>query len=99
LAAGTALWLGLLTSISPCPLATNIAAISYIGRRVDSTSYVLLAGLLYTAGRTVAYLGLAFLLVNTALSIPSVSLFLQKYMHLLLGPTLILVGMFLLGLI
>jgi cytochrome c-type biogenesis protein len=99
LAAGTALWLGLLTSISPCPLATNIAAISYIGRRVDSTSYVLLAGLLYTAGRTVAYLGLAFLLVNTALSIPSVSLFLQKYMHLLLGPTLIIVGMFLVGLI
>lgn len=97
-AAGWALWLGILTSISPCPLATNIAAISYIGRRVDSTRYVLLAGLLYTVGRVVAYVGLAFLLVTTALSVPGVSLFLQKYMHLLLGPALIVVGMFLVGL-
>jgi cytochrome c biogenesis protein CcdA len=99
LAAGSALWLGVLTSISPCPLATNIAAISYIGRRVDNTQRVLLAGLLYTVGRVVAYVGLAFLLVSTALSVPGVSLFLQKYMHLLLGPTLIVVGMFLVGLI
>lgn len=99
LAAGTALWLGVLTSISPCPLATNIAAISYIGRRVDNTRHVLLAGLLYTIGRVVAYVGLAFLLVSTALSVPGVSQFLQKYMHLLLGPTLIIVGMFLVGLI
>lgn len=98
LAGGSALWLGILTSISPCPLATNIAAISYIGRRVDSTRYVLLAGLLYTVGRVVAYVGLAFLLVSTALSVPGVSLFLQKYMHLLLGPMLIVVGMFLVGL-
>lgn len=99
LAAGSALWLGVLTSISPCPLATNIAAISYIGRRVDNTRHVLLAGLLYTTGRVVAYVGLAFLLVSTALSVPGVSQFLQKYMHLLLGPTLIIVGMFLVGLI
>jgi cytochrome c biogenesis protein CcdA len=99
LAAGSALWFGLLTSISPCPLATNIAAISYIGRRVDDTRYVLLAGLLYTIGRVVAYVGLALVLVNTALSVPGVSLFLQKYMHLLLGPTLIVGGMFLVGLI
>jgi cytochrome c biogenesis protein CcdA len=99
LAAGSALWFGLLTSISTCPLATNIAAISYIGRRVDDTRYVLLAGLLYTIGRVVAYVGLALVLVNTALSVPGVSLFLQKYMHLLLGPTLIVGGMFLVGLI
>jgi cytochrome c biogenesis protein CcdA len=99
LAAGSALWLGFLTSISPCPLATNIAAISYIGRRVDNPRYVLLAGVLYTIGRVAAYVGLAFLLVSTALSVPSLSLFLQKYMHLLLGPTLIVVGMFLVGLI
>ena len=99
LAAASAFWLGILTSISPCPLATNIAAISYVGRRVDSTRHVLLAGLLYTLGRVLAYMALAFILVKTALSIPQVSLFLQKYMHLLIGPTLIIVGMFLLGLI
>ena len=99
MAAMSALWLGVLTSISPCPLATNIAAISYISRRVDSTLHVLLAGVLYTIGRMAAYLGLAFILVSTALSVPQVSLFLQKYMHLLLGPMLVLVGMFLVGLI
>jgi cytochrome c biogenesis protein CcdA len=99
LVAASALWLGVLTSISPCPLATNIAAISYIGGRVDSTRSVLLAGTLYTVGRVAAYMGLSLLLVSTALSIPQVSLFLQKYMHLLLGPMLVLVGMFLVGLI
>jgi cytochrome c-type biogenesis protein len=98
-AAATAFWLGILTSISPCPLATNIAAISYLGRRVDSPGYVLAAGLLYTVGRVVAYVGLAFLLVTTALSVPQVSMFLQKYMHLVLGPVLVLVGMLLVGLI
>ena len=98
-AAASAFWLGILTSISPCPLATNIAAISYIGRRVDRAGYVLLAGILYTVGRVVAYVGLAFVLISSALSVPAVSLFLQKYMHMLLGPTLIIVGMFLVGLI
>ena len=99
LGAASALWLGILTSISPCPLATNIAAISYIGRRVSSTRQVFVTGLLYTLGRTLAYLALAMVLVATALSVPQISLFLQKYMHLLLGPILIVVGMFLLGLI
>jgi cytochrome c biogenesis protein CcdA len=99
IAAGSALWLGVLTSISPCPLATNIAAISYIARRVESPRQVMLAGLLYTVGRVVAYVGLAYLLVTTALSVPHVSQFLQKYMQLLLGPTLVLVGMVLVGLI
>jgi cytochrome c-type biogenesis protein len=97
--AGTALWLGVLTSISPCPLATNIAAISYIGRKVGNSRQVFLTGLLYTIGRTLAYLGLAFVLVASVLSVPQISLFLQKYMHLVLGPILIIVGMFLLGLI
>jgi cytochrome c biogenesis protein CcdA len=96
---GSALWLGILTSISPCPLATNIAAISYIGRKVGSSRQVFLTGLLYTIGRTLAYLGLAFVLVASVLSVPQISLFLQKYMHLVLGPLLIVVGMFLLGLI
>ncbi len=96
---GSALWLGILTSISPCPLATNIAAISYIGRKVGSSRQIFLSGLLYTVGRTAAYLGLAIVLVASVLSVPQISLFLQKYMHLVLGPILIVVGMFLMGLI
>ena len=51
LAVGSALWLGILTSISPCPLATNIAAVSFLGRRVDSPRMVFGGGLLYALGR------------------------------------------------
>ncbi|MEE9602234.1 MAG: aromatic aminobenezylarsenical efflux permease ArsG family transporter [Thermoguttaceae bacterium] len=94
-----AFYLGLLTSISPCPLATNIAAISYIGRKVEDSRLVINAGLLYTLGRCLLYLALAALLATTAMSIPAVSIFLQKYMHLVLGPIFLLLGMFLVGLI
>lgn len=99
IALGTAFWLGVLTSISPCPLATNIAAISFVGRRVERPGSVLYAGLLYTAGRVLVYILLGVALVSSMLSAPVVSLFLQKYMNLLLGPVLILVGMMMLGLI
>ena len=95
----SALWLGILTSISPCPLATNIAAISYIGRRVGSPRQIVLSGVLYTLGRTLAYSLLGALLVASVLSVPQLSMFLQKYMNKLLGPLLILVAMFLLDLI
>jgi cytochrome c-type biogenesis protein len=97
--AGAALYLGILTSISPCPLATNIAAISYVGRKVGNARSVMSAGLLYTLGRCLLYLALAVLLATTALSIPAVSVFLQKYMHLVLAPIFLLLGMFLVGLI
>lgn len=99
LGAASALWLGILTSISPCPLATNIAAISYIGRHVGSSRQVFLTGLLYMVGRTLAYLGLAILLIASVLSVPQISTFVDDYMRLLLGPILIIVGMFLLGLL
>lgn len=97
--AGAALYLGILTSISPCPLATNIAAISYVSRKVGDSRSVMAAGFLYTLGRCLLYLGLAALLAATALSIPVVSVFLQKYMHLVLAPVFLLLGMFLVGLI
>jgi cytochrome c-type biogenesis protein len=99
LAAGTALWLGVLTSISPCPLATNIAAISFIGQRIAQGRLVLLAGLLYTLGRMLAYLALGLVIVAGLLAIPALSAFLQKHMAEALGPLLIITGMFLLGLI
>ncbi|MBU1707057.1 sulfite exporter TauE/SafE family protein [bacterium] len=97
--AGSALWLGILTAISPCPMATNIAAISYIARRVENPRRVLLTGLLYTVGRMVAYVVVGMLVVWSILSIPQVSNSLQKIMHLLLGPVLILAGVFILGLL
>lgn len=99
LAWGMALWLGVLTSISPCPLATNIAAISYIGKRVERPALVFWSGMFYTLGRTLAYTALGMLLVASLLSIPELSFFLQTNMNKILGPVLIIVGMFLLGLI
>ncbi len=95
----TAAWLGILTSISPCPLATNITAISYIGKRVDRPRMVLAAGLLYTLGRMAAYFVLALAILTSLASVPALSLFLQRYMNILLGPVLILAGMVLLEMV
>ncbi len=92
----TALWLGLLTSISPCPLAANIAAMSYVGREVGSRRRTLVGGVLYTVGRALAYAALAAILVGGLLSIPQVALFLQAHMNRVLGPLLIVVGVVLL---
>jgi len=99
LALGSALWLGILTSISPCPLASNIAAISLIGRRVGHAQQVLLSGVLYTLGRTIAYVGLAALILAGLLGSGEIARFLQRYLNQILGPVLILVGMVLLGLL
>jgi len=99
LLAASALWLGILTSVSPCPLATNVAAISFIGRRMEGERWVLVGGLLYTAGRVLTYTVLGVLLVSSVLSAPSVALVLQKYMNQILGPVLILIGMVLLEII
>jgi cytochrome c-type biogenesis protein len=93
---GMAVWFGILTSISPCPLATNITAISFIGRRVNSVNQVLLSGMLYTAGRMAAYTLLGIILVSSIELIPPVANFLQQYMVYLLGPALIIIGVLLL---
>jgi cytochrome c biogenesis protein CcdA len=95
----TAFWLGLLTSISPCPLATNVAAVSFLGRRVDRPAWVLGGGALYAAGRAIAYVAVGALLLTGLLSAPGVSGFLQRHMNRLLGPVLIVVGLFLLEVI
>jgi cytochrome c biogenesis protein CcdA len=97
LAAASAFWFGILTSISPCPLATNITAMSFVGRRVGSPRKVLLAGVLYTVGRSLTYMTVGTLLVWSLLSAPRVSLVLQRTMNKALGPILIVVGIFLLG--
>jgi len=98
-AAATAFWLGILTSISPCPLATNVAAISFIGRRMGSPPRVFLDGLSYTLGRALAYLLIAGILVTSLLSAPQLSQVLQQHVNKFIGPLLVLVGMVLLELI
>lgn len=93
-----AVWLGILSSISPCPLATNIAAISFIGNN-GTPRRIAACGLSYTAGRMAAYAALAALLVGGLLSSSWLSNLLQRYMNRFLGPVLILAGMFLLELL
>ena len=95
----TALWLGIITSISPCPLAANISAISFIGRFVGNDRSVLISGLLYILGRTIVYILIGTLIIGGLLSSSQLSLFFQKYLNEILGPLLILLGMILLGMI
>lgn len=97
LATGTALWLGLLTSVSPCPLATNIAALSYLARFTSSRRVEVLAGLLYALGRAAAYTLVGGVIAWGLLSAPALSGSLQRIMNPLIGPFLVLVGMVLLG--
>jgi cytochrome c biogenesis protein CcdA len=97
LAVTSAFWLGVLTSISPCPLASNVAAISFLTKEVDQPRRVLLSGIFYSLGRVITYAVLGLLIAASLLSIPKVALFLQIRMNQILGPVLIVAGVFLLG--
>ena len=99
IAFGSALWLGILTSISPCPLATNIAAVSFLSKKIAHPAFVFISGLAYTLGRMVAYAVLGWIIINSLLGVPQVAQFLQKYMGKALGPLLIITGLILLEII
>lgn len=92
----SALFLGLITAISPCPLATNIAAIAYISRKVADRKYAVITGSLYTLGRIFSYSIIGILIVVLGLEIPGVALFLQDVGEQVLGPILIVVGLLML---
>lgn len=95
----TACWLGVLTSISPCPLATNIAAVTYVGNKLDNKAKVVISGCLYILGRMAAYSILGGIIIAGLLSISRLSNLLQDYANMVLGPILIIVGIFLVGII
>lgn len=97
IAIGSALWLGVLTSISPCPLAGNIAAVSYLGKKVETPKLVLISGLLYTLGRLLAYLLIGIILVSGLMAVYEISDILQSDINKFLGPILIITGLFLFG--
>jgi cytochrome c biogenesis protein CcdA len=99
LAVGGAFWLGVLTSVSPCPMATTVAAIGYLARSSHSRALQLLAGLLYAMGRALAYTLVGALIAWGLLSAPVLSNFLQKHLGQLVGPVLVLAGMVLSGLL
>jgi cytochrome c biogenesis protein CcdA len=94
-----AIALGLLMAISPCTLATSVAAIMFIvGETADRWRFVLIGGL-YTLGRLVTYVGLAFLIVSLGLNTRELAVFFQQYGERLIAPVLILSGIWLLGLL
>jgi cytochrome c biogenesis protein CcdA len=95
----SALWLGILTSISPCPLASNVAAVSFLSKKVTHPVLVFISGLAYTLGRMVSYAILGWIIISSILSVPQVAQFLQKYIGKALGPILIFTGFILLRII
>jgi len=94
----TAIILGLMTAISPCPLATNISAIGFISRNIENRRRVFINGLVYTLGRAISYTGLALIIFFGA-SKMHVSMIFQGWGERLLGPVLILVGLLMLDII
>jgi len=97
-AALTAFILGLMTAISPCPLATNISAIGFISRDLENRRRVFIKGLVYTLGRAISYTGIGVIIYFGA-SKMNVSMLFQGWGERLLGPIMILIGLFMLDVI
>lgn len=98
----TAFLLGLMTAISPCPLATNISAIGYISKDLQNKRRIFLNGLLYTLGRAISYTGLGIaliLILKQGASIYKIQKAIGAYGEMVIGPLLILIGIFMLGVI
>lgn len=95
----TAMILGVLTAVSPCPLATNLTAVAYLGREIDNRRKVFYLGLLYTLGRTIAYSALGAVLIfiirkgEDAFDIQDAISAIGEW---ILGPALVLIGLFML---
>ncbi len=92
-----AVWLGVQTSLSPCTLAGNVAAISFLTRRAANPLGVLLSGLFYVLGRAGAYVAVAVAILTGLQGAPEINRFLATWLNQLLGPVLIVVGLVLLG--
>src|SRR4030042_5452425 len=94
----TALLLGLMTAISPCPLATNITAVGFISRDIENRNRVFINGLLYTLGRAITYTIIAFIIFLGADQL-KFSGFFQRYGEKIVGPLLIVIGLFMLDIV
>ncbi|HPF51706.1 MAG TPA: aromatic aminobenezylarsenical efflux permease ArsG family transporter [Draconibacterium sp.] len=94
----TALILGLMTAISPCPLATNITAIGFIGKDIENRNRVFYNGLVYTLGRAISYTLLALVIFLGADQFALSGIF-QRYGEKIIGPLLIIIGLFMLDIL
>jgi cytochrome c biogenesis protein CcdA len=94
----TAFLLGIMTAISPCPLATNITAIGFISKDLEDKKKVFLNGLVYTLGRAISYTGVAVILFIGADQF-EISGWFQRYGEKIIGPLLIIIGLFMLDIL
>ena len=95
----TAFLLGILTAISPCPLATNITAIGYISKDIENRHRIFWGGILFTVGRVITYTALGFILIpilREGASMFAIQKTISKYGEMLVAPALILIGLFML---
>ena len=95
----TAFVLGLLTAISPCPLATNIAAIGFIGKNIEDRRAIFKRGIYYTVGRILAYTILGIILISIlkeGASMFGIQKAISKWGELLIGPVLLIIGLYML---
>ena len=95
----TAFLLGLLTALSPCPLATNIAAIGFIGKDIENRKRIFRNGLLYTLGRVLSYtlLGVVLIMIlKEGSSMFGIQKTIGTWGELVLGPLLLVIGLFML---
>jgi len=94
----TALILGLMAAISPCPLATNITAIGFISKDLENRNRVFFNGLFYTLGRAITYT-LIPLVIYIGADQFKFSGFFQRFGEKIIGPLLLLIGIFMLDII
>ncbi len=92
----SAFMLGVMASLGPCTLATNLAAVAYISRRISDRKFAVTGGALYTLGRMITYTVLGMLIIYAGMSIPAVANFLQEFAEVVIGPLLIIVGLIML---
>lgn len=98
----TAFLLGILTAVSPCPMATNITAIGFISKDIENKHRIFINGLLYTLGRTISYTVLGFILIpilREGASIYAVQKFISTYGGMILPLALIIIGILMLNVI
>ena len=94
----TAFLLGLMTAISPCPLATNITAIGFISKDIENRNRVFISGLIYTLGRAITYTAIALIIFLGADQLKFGGFF-QRYGEKIIGPLLLMIGLFMLDII
>lgn len=90
--------LGLMTAISPCPLATNITATAFISKNIASKKKVFLSGLLYSLGRGFSYTAIGLILYFGASKF-HVARFFNQNGEKFLGPLLVIIGLIMLNVI